>query len=1386
MTSAAPTQARATGPETAPAAPAADAGAELLTAATYDLVEELSEAGVELSVKEGRLAFKAPPGRLTDALKERIREQKEALLALLGPDESVRARARTLPLSELQQSYWLGEAGTQGIAGAGCWYNGFSVETLDLERLQAALTALFTRHDALRMTVGPDGRGRLLEHVGPFPLEYQDLRALPAADVARELERTRAAMSRPRSGAEVWPLYRMCVQRTAERFHVHVEGRLLVGDATSWFLYVEELRKLLEDPARTDLPAPGRLASLVLRRFRQLVSADYQRARQYWAGRAIPPSPALPVRTLAEGGGRIRRLIADLPEAEATVLTARAREFGLTLDNALMGAFALVLAEWAQTPDFSINVLHGGGRHLGLPLGHFGGIVRLELNVRRDASFADLAGAIRQRLALDMGHASVDGVTVQRIAARQSGTPVRAGVVAYSSGLALGRSDTEIGLAQLGWKPEGASIQSPGVLIDQQVFRTRDGLRFHWDIDADTLCPGVGEAMFDTFLAGVRRLAEAHDWKTPLRMALPPAQQASQARANATSAERSVHRLHSLLERQVRGNPGTAVVTRERTLSFQELGQRASGVANALRARGAKPDVPVAIVANKGWEQVVAALGTALAGAPYVPLDPSWPSARLSAVLTAADVGMALCDAAGAEALAREGGGTALVSLRIDEVPLASVDAVGPDAGRLAYILFTSGSTGEPKGVAISHDAVANTLEDIQRRFGVGPEDCVLGVSHLHFDLSVFDLFGVLGAGGRLVLPPPASHPDPAELFPLVQEHRVTVWNTVPAIMEMLVEYMEARGLQAPSLRLALLSGDWIPVTLPGRIRAVFPNARVVSLGGATEASIWSNAFEVRDVPATWSSIPYGFPLANQQLWVLHPGVGNPCPDWVEGELAIAGQGLAEGYWRSPEKTAEAFVTHPETGLRLYLTGDRARRWPDGNIEFLGRTDGQVKISGYRVELGDVTAALTKSQAVDKAVVVAVGPREHRWLAAFITPTGAERPELRDTLSALLPSYMVPRRIHWLPELPLTANGKVDQAKLRELALLDQPVTLAPRTSAEHLMAELWSQILGRPIRDTQVSFFEVGGESVLAVRLANAIEHRTGVRPELAELLRTATIEGMARVMGGQRGGAHSALVRMQRGAEGAPTVVCIHPVGGTVYCYRELVDLLGKRFTVVGLQSLGLERGDLSLRDLAAHYVEQLDGAGLKPDVLFGWSLGGAVALEVQRRLEARGTRRVAAVLVDPWVRKPAASKPEMKALEAAFIRDVLRGAGTLSLEALAERLRTRSLPEVVQSLGGEGLAQRARGSELAALFEQFRQNTSALLGYDPPDGPVDADVWFADAQRPEDFPHLQPLDQCRQVPRVHRVPADHYGIMEGDALKRIAAALRSRFEVTQEAAS
>ncbi|MEW2549858.1 AMP-binding protein [Streptomyces sp. NPDC047002] len=255
-------------------------------------------------------------------------------------------------------------------------------------------------------------------------------------------------------------------------------------------------------------------------------------------------------------------------------------------------------------------------------------------------------------------------------------------------------------------------------------------------------------------------------------------------------------------------------------------------------------------------------------------------------------------------------------------------------------MIFTSGSTGAPKGVAVPHQAAPNTCTDVCYRFGIGADDAVLGLSSLSFDLSVFDVFGVLGAGGRLVLPRPGAQRDPEHWLELAAEHGVTVWNSVPAVAEMVVSHLGADGRQGaalPGVRVALWSGDWIPVGLPDRWRAWSPGCRLISLGGATGAAIWSIAHEIGEVDPEWDSIPYGRLLTNQRFHVLDDRLEH-CPVWVAGELYIGGLGLAEGYWRDHVRTAERFITHPVSGERLYRTGDLGRWRPDGTIEFLGRT----------------------------------------------------------------------------------------------------------------------------------------------------------------------------------------------------------------------------------------------------------------------------------------------------------------------------------------------------------------------------------------------------------------------------------------------------------------
>jgi pyochelin synthetase len=382
-----------------------------------------------------------------------------------------------------------------------------------------------------------------------------------------------------------------------------------------------------------------------------------------------------------------------------------------------------------------------------------------------------------------------------------------------------------------------------------------------------------------------------------------------------------------------------------------------------------------------------------MAGGAYLPVGPQLPALRRERILADAGAVAVITDAEAEARLEWPPDLPRIVTAPPSGTPAGSAQAGPADPADLAYVIYTSGSTGTPKGVMIEHRAALNTVADINERFGIGPADRLFGLADLGFDLSVHDLFGTFAAGAALVLPDPDQRAEPAHWAEVMAAHGVTVWNSVPAQMQMLVEHLEAGGAAGAGgseipqdLRLVMLSGDWIPVDLPGRIHALWPDARVISLGGATEVSIWSIFHPVEEVPAGATSVPYGKPLRNQSFHVLDERYA-PCPVWTAGELYIGGHGLARGYRGDPERTAAAFVTHPRTGERLYRTGDFGRYLPDGSIEFLGRRDGQVKINGHRVELGEIEATLTRHPGVDSAVVVkADGEAGAARLLGYVVP----------------------------------------------------------------------------------------------------------------------------------------------------------------------------------------------------------------------------------------------------------------------------------------------------------------------------------------------------------------------------------------------------------------
>jgi amino acid adenylation domain-containing protein len=519
-------------------------------------------------------------------------------------------------------------------------------------------------------------------------------------------------------------------------------------------------------------------------------------------------------------------------------------------------------------------------------------------------------------------------------------------------------------------------------------------------------------------------------------------------------------------------------------------------------------------------------LGILKAGAAYLPIDVAMPAERLHYLLDFGAVQLAVTQGCQDAAIEWPDG---IQRFSVTDDALSSASGKALNAGNpaladdIAYVIFTSGSTGQPKGVVIDHRGALNTCVDINTRFAVTNKDRGLALSSLSFDLSVYDIFGLLTAGAAIVMPDAGGMRDPAHWATLVAKHRVSIWNTVPALMDLLTEYSEQQAEPLiETLRVVMMSGDWIPVGLSDRIKALCDPIDVNSLGGATEASIWSIIYPIREVPANWTSIPYGKPMVNQSFHVLNQDL-QECPNLVPGELYIGGIGLAKGYWRDDKKTASSFIVHPQTRDRLYRTGDLGRYLSDGNIEFMGREDFQVKVQGFRVELGDIEAALEQHHGVRNAVVNAAGPeRGDKRLIGYYVVADSQPPtaeDLRNWLANKLPAYMVPSTFVELEKLPLSTNGKVDRKQLPEPAAKDiiagSPATLA--SSAGTDIARIVCEMLGTDAIDVNENLLQLGATSIEMIRIANALDQQLGFRPRMDDFYRDPSINGLAAIMPSQ-----------------------------------------------------------------------------------------------------------------------------------------------------------------------------------------------------------------------------------------------------------------------------
>ncbi|MBB0242572.1 amino acid adenylation domain-containing protein [Streptomyces alkaliphilus] len=971
-----------------------------------ELISELKALGVDLWAESGQLRFRAPRGVLTEERRAALREHKATILELLDERNATRtvtadpgARHEPFPLTDVQTAYLLGRHDPFAYGGVACHgYLEVTYPRLDPDTLEDAWNRLVARHDMLRAVIEPDGLQRVLPEVPGLTVRCVDLRGAEPAAVETHFESVRAELGHRLYDTTTWPLFEVRLTRTDDGDVLHISLDALIADWASAGILLDELDVILDGGELPELTVRFRDYLLAERGLRD--GARHRRDRDHWLARVdeLPPAPELPMptgRSEASVPARFERHHFRLSAERWLRLCERARGHGLTAATTVLTAYALVLERWSRQPRFTLNLtllnrlpLHPEVDRL---IGDFTSVNLLAVEGGADTAFHERAAAIGTRLFADLDHRLYSGVEVIREIARRRGREAALMPVVFTGAIGLGPGGTA-GADRAPRRRTGYGItQTPQVLIDCQVTDDADGLEVNWDVRQGMLPEGLVEDMFAAMGALLGRLADSDEaWLDPRPVGLPDWQAEERRRVNDTARPLPEGLLHEAVLRRAERTPDApAVITPAGTLTYGELLRRANGVAAALLSASPPvgPSERVAVVMDKGADQVVAVLGTLLAGAAYLPVDTTQPALRRNKVLLDAGVRHVLTRSRLAE---REGWPDGPRVIAVDRVEPADHRPVVVPDDSLAYLIYTSGSTGDPKGVMITHRAALNTVVDVNERFGVTEGDRVLGVAQLGFDLSVYDIFGPLSAGGALVLPASDRRSDPSHWAELIAAHKVTVWNTVPAQLRMLADYLASESGDVGSLRLALLSGDWIPVTLPDRIRNLVPGLRVIGLGGATEAAIWSIHHPVERVEPGAASIPYGTPLANQGFRVLDHA-WRDAPVWVPGELYITGAGLAEGYWGDGELTAARFLHHPVDGQRLYRTGDRGRYLPGGAIEFLGREDNQVKIRGHRVELGEIEAALLAHPKAAAAAVVASGEgREDRVLLGFVQPSEAD------------------------------------------------------------------------------------------------------------------------------------------------------------------------------------------------------------------------------------------------------------------------------------------------------------------------------------------------------------------------------------------------------------
>jgi amino acid adenylation domain-containing protein len=1271
---------------------------------------------------------------------------------------------------------------------------------LDLPALAAAFHEIVRRHEALRTTFS-HREGIPFQVVSPaveLPLPLVDLSGL--ADDRGESEAWRQGWEetlRPFDLAS-GPLLRVAVLRLAEDDHV-ILGTMhhIISDGWSVGVLLREVGILYQAYIAGQLSPLPELA-IQLPDFaawqRGWISNGALEAQLVWWRERLSETPwvlDLPLDRprppmQSTRGANVEVQLA--PELVDSILHLSRRE-GATLFMTLLGLFQVLLARHAGLDDILVGspIANRHRSEVEPLIGFFVNLLTLRGDLRGRPSVQEMLARVREWALGAYAHQDLPfGRLVEELSPERDLSRAPLFQVLFT-------------LQNAPMKP----LELPGLILRGVPLQRRTATNYDLGLTLQESSTGLaGVLTYSTDLFDpptVARLLER--FLTLLASAVSNPQQpvgelplvaASERHQlllewNDTSRRRSLSPLvHQMFTEHARRRPAApAVVAGEQMLTYGELEARSNRLAHHLRSLGVGPEVRVALCAERTLQRVVGILGILKAGGAYVSLDPSYPRERLAFLLADAEAPVVLTEESSTANLPKSG--ASVLRLDQDWGSIMGEESAPPDVEilpeSLAYVIYTSGSTGKPKGVEVPHFGLAHLVRWHLELYGMGEADRGTQVSSTAYDASVWDLWGCLAAGASSHIPDEPARLSPEGMVRWWSQAGITVTFVPTPVAEGILEQplppeIKVRELLIGGDRLHRRPGEDLPF-------------RLMNHYGPAEYSVVSTVGEVSSprISRTGESPPpIGRPIDDTRVFVVDRDL-RPVPIGVPGELCVGGAGLARGYLRRPELTAQRFVPDPagEPGARLYRTGDLVRWLPGGELDFLGRIDDQVKLRGQRIELGEIESVLSWHPAVREATVLLREDRQgDRRLVAYVVPAPGARPTqeaLRNALEAQLPGHMVPAIFVLLEALPLTPNGKVDRRALPAPEQL-RPDGLAPRDTLEMALVQIWEELLSlRPI-GVQDDFFDLGGHSLLVMRLLSRIETRLGVRLSPAALFQARTVERLAsavRLQSGPRPG--SPLVPLQAGGTGRP-FFWIHPGAGSVFCYLPLAHRLGEERPIFGLQARGLDGTESPLDDIeimAALYLEAVREAQPQgPYLLGGWSLGGVVAFEMARQLAARGEEVELLALVDSALADAGAGSAPDDTLSdlAAFARDlglpldhpVLRSAEAWQDDEAEEVLARLHEPMLQAGL----LPPDLDAHDLRARFAVFRSHAEALRRYRPATSWPGRITLFLAAERPSGG-----ADGVTQRWRaladggldLLQLPGDHYAVVREPAIELLA---------------